>query len=193
MAYRIRFSELNVRDTGKLDYGRPCGTLIRDIDPTTSSDQVRDALSRVLESEQFARSESLRALLTDVVDEAIAGRGDTIRGKTIAQDVYNRDPVDDGDGGNIVRVNARRLRQKLSDYYLVTGAGDALRIQIDDGGYSPRFQAVDCQAISNVDPPRLNRRLSMVVGAVSVIVFVALSLTAWIMLPVQPDANPRRK
>ncbi|MGI9363831.1 MAG: tetratricopeptide repeat protein, partial [Rhizobiaceae bacterium] len=63
-----------------------------------------------------------------------------IKGKTIALDVYGRDPAIDGDPENVVRVDARRLRRTLADYYETEGAQDLVRIHIDSGGYAPRFE-----------------------------------------------------
>lgn len=105
-----------------------------------SSEAITDALGRVLASEGFAASPRLQQFLTYVVEETIAGRGQSIRGKTIAADVYGRDLGEAG-AQNIVRVEARRLRRLLDEYYAGAGADDEWRICIDQGGYAPRFQA----------------------------------------------------
>ena len=97
-------------------------------------------LARILASPAFAKSERLRDFLTYIVEESLAGRGELIVGKTIAEDVYGRAPEDGSD--NIVRVDARRLRRHLSDYYASQGSNDPLRIHVDSGGYSPRFEFV---------------------------------------------------
>ena len=79
-----------------------------------SSEAITDALGRVLASEGFAASPRLQQFLTYVVEETIAGRGQSIRGKTIAADVYGRDLGEAG-AQNIVRVEARRLRRLLDE------------------------------------------------------------------------------
>ena len=98
------------------------------------------ALSEILASQSFANADRLKSFLEYVVTETLEGRGNTIRGKTIAQDVYARDAVTDGDPENVVRVDARRLRRRLTDYYDSEGKDADIRIHIDSGGYTPRFE-----------------------------------------------------
>ncbi len=107
--------------------------------PETSK---RQALAGVLGDTHFDGSDRLRSFLTYVVEEELAGRGGDIRGKTIAQDVYDRDTTEGVDPENVVRVDARRLRQLLELYYEGAGKGDPVRLHIDTGGYRPRFQEV---------------------------------------------------
>ncbi len=102
----------------------------------------RQALAAVLGDTHFDGSDRLRSFLTYVVEEELAGRGGDIRGKTIAQDVYDRDTTEGVDPENVVRVDARRLRQLLELYYEGAGKGDPVRLHIDTGGYRPRFQEV---------------------------------------------------
>ncbi len=92
----------------------------------------------------------MQAFLSYVVRESQAGRGKDIRGKTIAQDVYGRTAATDGDPDNVVRVDARRLRRCLAEYYESEGRNDPLRIHIDSGGYAPRIEFVGDSA----DPDR---------------------------------------
>ncbi len=108
-----------------------------------SVDARREALERILASPIFEQRERLRDFLIYVVEEEVAGRGEDIRGKTIAQDVYGRTTADGGDPENVVRVDARRLRQKLDHYYATTGAADTVRLQIEPGSYRPRFEEME--------------------------------------------------
>jgi len=100
---------------------------------------VRSALRAVLESDGFTASPRLQQFLSYVVEETLAERGGRIKGKTIAIDVYGRDLSDGGGAQNLVRVEARRLRRLLDEYYNEAGRNDAVRIRIDPGGYTPRF------------------------------------------------------
>lgn len=109
------------------------GSDIQNVDKTK-------ALQSVCESELFSHLGRLRAFLTYIVTEESEGRGEFIMGKTIAQDVYGRDPAEAGDINNVVRVDARRLRQNLDHYYETAGKADPVRIFVDTGGYSPRFE-----------------------------------------------------
>jgi tetratricopeptide (TPR) repeat protein len=106
------------------------------------TDKVR-ALQSVCESDLFAHLDRLCAFLQYIVTEELEGRGELIRGKTVAQDVYDRDPAEEGDIENVVRVDARRLRQNLEHYYDTTGCTDPVRIFVDTGGYRPRFEKIE--------------------------------------------------
>ncbi|MEP2531981.1 hypothetical protein [Shimia sp.] len=100
-------------------------------------------MARILQSPEFVGSARMQDFLSYVVHEAIEGRGDQIRAKTIAQDIYRRSVASDGDSENVVRVDARRLRRKLDKYYATDGLNDAIRIHIDSGGYAPRFEILN--------------------------------------------------
>jgi adenylate cyclase len=101
---------------------------------------VQAALTRVLASESFAASERLRRLLRFLVDEALAGRGNRLKGYRIAVEVFNRDEEFDADTDPLVRIQAGRLRRALDRYYGGDGARDPVRISVPKGGYTPVFQ-----------------------------------------------------
>lgn len=100
-----------------------------------------DVVNRILGSTPFENAGRLRDFLTYVVREELAGRGEGIRGKTIAQDVYGRTAEHGADSENIVRVDARRLRQQLDHYYATEGMTDPVRLHLEPGSYRPRFEA----------------------------------------------------
>lgn len=99
---------------------------------------IRIALENILQSPQLSGSARLQGFLTYVVEQSLQGHPEEIVGKIIAQDVYGRQPADGSD--NIVRVDARRLRRALSDYYATQDSDDVVVIHIDSGGYVPRFE-----------------------------------------------------
>ncbi len=103
-----------------------------------SPDLVRQALGRVVSGDEFQASPRLQQFLTYVVEETLAGRGAQIRGKAIAVEVYGR-RIDGTGGQNLVRVEARRLRRLLREFYEDHWDGTGVRIFVDPGGYKPRF------------------------------------------------------
>ena len=117
--------------------------IVSDTEITGSA--IQQALAAVLDSDLFARLERIRDFLTYIVKEEIAGRGDALLGKVIAKEVYGREPIEGGDPENIVRVEARRLRQLLDLYYETIGSRDPIRIYVDTGGYRPRFEKVEAK------------------------------------------------
>lgn len=105
---------------------------------------VEAALDAILVSEEFSGADRLKDFLKHVVSEDLAGRGEALRAKTIAIDVYHR-AAGQADAENLVRVDAGRLRRRLDVYYAGSGAADPLRIHIDRGGYTPRYARQEIQ------------------------------------------------
>ncbi|WP_428525674.1 tetratricopeptide repeat protein [Roseibium sp.] len=106
--------------------------------PVSTTDKLA-ALERVLASSSFDNSERLKSFLTYVVKQEIDDSDTAIRGKQILKDVYAKDVEAERNSEAVVRVDATRLRQKLEVYYSTDGEGDPVRIQINKGGYTPRF------------------------------------------------------
>ncbi|WP_425045797.1 tetratricopeptide repeat protein [Primorskyibacter sp. S87] len=146
-------------------------------DKPISDREKRGALQAVCESELFGHLERLQGFLAYVVEEELAGRGDTTRGKTIAQDVYGRSPDDGSDPENVVRVDARRLRQMLDHYYESVGAEDPVRLFMDVGGYRPRFERVVPQTGAPPSGKLLTIGLPVLTFAVGTAIGIAVSST----------------
>ncbi|WP_420586158.1 tetratricopeptide repeat protein [Ruegeria sp.] len=150
-----------------------------------SDTDKRAALDRLLEDAHLDGSDRLRGFLTYIVDEELAGRGDEIRGKTIAQDVYGRDTSEGTDPENVVRVDARRLRQFLELHYEGVGKDDPVRLFIDSGGYRPRFERV-----TGSDPvSRDSKRIVLPIGAFAIGAIVG-SLVAVGLGPGRQESDP---
>lgn len=150
---------------------------------------IDSCLQKVLKSKGFTNAERMQAFLGYVVHEVLEGRGAGIKAKTIAQDVYGRTSADDGDPDNLVRVDARRLRRCLAEYYETDGRADPIRFHIDSGGYAPRFEAIspepDPAASMDMSEPAPNGaranpgkkpRLIAIVLAVLLLVFAGAAL-----------------
>lgn len=113
--------------------------------PPPSKDEIQQALSRIVSSRTFENSDRLIEFLAYIVAESLSGREKSIRGKTIAEDVFGRDPTEP-DSDNVVRVEARRLRRKLDEYYREEASDEPVRIVVATGGYVPRFQTIETSA-----------------------------------------------
>ena len=118
---------------------------------TNAATDVRRQLERILASDDFDASERNRRFLRYVVDEALAGRGGRVKAYAIGISVFGRSDDFDAQLDPIVRIEARRLRQSLERYYVLSGRNDALRITIPKGSYVPAFESVDCAPLPN--PP----------------------------------------
>ena len=164
-----------------------------------SASAVREAMERVLSSEEFHDSDRLQAILRYVIEETLAGRSEGIKAATIALEVFERDINDDSEPSSIVRVSAARLRRKLSHYYATSGQHDPVRIEIATGAYVPTFtrsedsgtggQAADEPspereaAATDVSRPRWPRWLALAFGV------VVLVVVTWIFAPLR-DPDP---
>ncbi len=100
---------------------------------------VRAQLERIVASPDFEGSERLRGLLRYLVEETLAGRGERLKGYTIAVENLGRDAGFDPLTDPIVRVEAGKLRRALEHYYLKAGADDPVVIELPRGGYVPAF------------------------------------------------------
>ncbi|MCG8543895.1 MAG: hypothetical protein MJE12_06765, partial [Alphaproteobacteria bacterium] len=107
---------------------------------TVSAADVQAQLNRILTSADFAKSDRMSRFLAYVVEQTIEGHADRLKGYTIGIEVFDRPGDFDPQVDSIVRVEAGRLRDRLSRYYADEGAGDPVRIDIPKGSYTPRFQ-----------------------------------------------------
>src|SRR5882724_7845437 len=83
-----------------------------------SPELVRLQLERMVQSDVLCKSARLTAFLTYVVEETLAGRGDELKEQVLATELYQRSGGDfDSASDPVVRVDARRLRDKLREYY----------------------------------------------------------------------------
>ncbi len=104
-----------------------------------TNDEAVAALNRVLGSEVFEAAGRAREFLTFIVQETLAGRGDRLKGYSIAVQVFERPADFDAQTDPLVRVEAGRLRRRLAEYYQSQGRDDAVRIELPRGGYTPVF------------------------------------------------------
>lgn len=102
-------------------------------------DAISEALERLLAWPEMARSPQLGRFLDYIVARALAGEEQNIKAYSIAVDVFGRGPDFDPQADPIVRVQARRLRGLLDDYYRGAGAGEPIQIRLPVGRYIPEF------------------------------------------------------
>lgn len=100
---------------------------------------VPQELARVLSSPAFAGATAHQRLLRHLVDHQLAGRVEMLKETMLAIEVFQR-PADrfDPRQDSIVRVEARRLRERLQRHY-AQDSGGALMIVLPKGSYRPQF------------------------------------------------------
>lgn len=116
-----------------------------------SPEVVREQLERVVTSELFSSAGRHSRLLRYLVERTLAGEGDQLKEYVLGTEVFDRSDSYDPRIDSIVRVEARRLRSRLEDYYRGPGARDPIVITVPRGSYVPTF-AVAAPPAANTTP-----------------------------------------
>jgi hypothetical protein len=101
----------------------------------TEREQYLGQIDRLANSHALHGSESLCKLLRYLAKHALDHPGSPIKEYQIATEVFGRPDDFDPQLDSTVRVQAGRLRQKLSDYYNSDGAEDAVVVDLPKGTY----------------------------------------------------------
>ena len=104
-----------------------------------SSEDVREQLERILSSEAFAGAGRHSRVLRYLVERTLVGDGDQLKEYVLGTEVFDRPDSYDPRLDSIVRVEVRRLRSRLEDYYRGPGTSDPVLITIPRGAYVPVF------------------------------------------------------
>ena len=107
--------------------------------PSLASDWRWDLAKRASDAPQFRKSPRLREFLLFVCDRALQDRQDELREQQIGCTVFGRRPEYNTSEDNIVRVEARKLRMRLEEYFTSEGQGEPVLIEIPKGSYVPIF------------------------------------------------------
>jgi adenylate cyclase len=161
-------------------------------------DQVRAALDRVLAAPEFVNATRLSRFLRFAVDKALAGGGAEIKEYLLGIEVFDRGQDFDPRMDPIVRVEARRLRAKLDEYYAGGGVNDPVRIVFRKGSYAPTFAASAMPAPSSIAVASgrwkwLAAAVMVVVGAAAVLFFMRGETSAGadaVTIAAVPSADP---
>jgi TolB-like protein/tetratricopeptide (TPR) repeat protein len=105
-----------------------------------SREQAERALEKILVSRVFQGSERLSRFLRFVVEHAVRGETAPLKEYVIGVQVFDRGESFDTRLDTIVRVEARRLRAKLREYYESEGRDDSTIIEFSSKGYAARFR-----------------------------------------------------
>jgi tetratricopeptide (TPR) repeat protein len=146
-------------------------------------EEIRAELRKILTSQRFHNTEQLRNFLSYIVEKTLAGHGDELKESVVAMEAFQRSSSFDPRLDAFVRVQAGRLRTALAEYYEAESHGDAVRIDIPKGSYTPVFSR--CSPLSGALPadtpalPRASRSSAKRIGfAIGALVLI-LSAAAW--------------
>jgi Tol biopolymer transport system component len=167
---------------------------------------IRDAeieaqLRRIAASPVFAGAARSRQFLEFCVDRTMRGHSAELKETTIAVEVFLRTTDYNPKIDPIVRVHARRVREKLDLYYRTVGIHDPIRIDLPKGGYVPlilrtlphrKTDFSDWEEPSAKPQPSAPARWWFSGGVVPavVLVLVLVSVLAFRLATVRPPAHP---
>jgi len=155
-------------------------------------DQCFQEIERLTKSHSLHSSESLCRLLRYLAEHSLDHPGVALKEYQIATEVLGRPPGFDPQSDSTVRVQAGRLRVKLTEYYANEGANDPVIVEIPKGSYALTFHLrVGAGSLTPVAPaPRLepvepkieprpsNRRWAIAVIVLSVLLASSFTLSA---------------
>ncbi|MBC7925540.1 MAG: hypothetical protein H7039_07775 [Bryobacteraceae bacterium] len=122
---------------------------------------VPEQLNRILASQEFRDSQRMCRFLRFVVERALAGEATALKEYLIGVEVFDRKEGYDPRVDPIVRVEARRLRSKLSSYYERDGRGTGPIIELPKGTYAPVFHNVSLPVPSAAPDPHRDRTIAV--------------------------------
>jgi TolB-like protein/Tfp pilus assembly protein PilF len=100
-------------------------------------ERVHEQVRRILASRPFSKSERMRRFLSYSLERQLSGSSDGLKEYEIALQVFDKSETFDPRLDPIVRVEARRLRSKLREYYSSDGIRDEILIEVPKRSYQP--------------------------------------------------------
>lgn len=168
MAHRIGGEEATVNEPGHI------ATRAEASAPAAAS--IRAQLDRMLGSECFAHAPSLARLLRFIVEQTLAGQAHRLKEYTLGVEVFERGGDFDPRVDTIVRVQGRRLRTKLREYYAGSGRDDPILIALPKGHYVPVFEFAPTRRSPQRRPSRW--RTAIAVAAIATLAMATLAMLA---------------
>src|SRR5580700_6076693 len=109
--------------------------------PSSEEDKaaVVQQLERLLQNPHFHKSKRFPVFLKFVVTEALAGRADHLKERTLGVEVFGKDPSYDTTDDPIVRVTAGEIRKRIAQYYQEPGHEQEIKVLLPAGSYAPQF------------------------------------------------------
>lgn len=115
--------------------------------------EIEAQLFKLLANVDFRKSRAASQFLKYVVDETLDGRAERLKGYTIATAALGRSRDFDPQISSAVRVQAKRVRSLLQNYYLGPGTRDRVHIELPLGQYQPVFRYLECPSTNREQSP----------------------------------------
>jgi hypothetical protein len=98
---------------------------------------------QIVDSSAFRNSRRSQEFLRFIVDRALDGHFDELKERSLGVELFGRAPSYDTGGDSIVRVTARDVRKRLSQFYAESGFDSGFRVELPPGSYIPEFRKVN--------------------------------------------------
>ncbi len=122
------------------------------------AEAVRAQLDKLVRSPILVQSAQLCRFLHYVVERKLAGDVDSLKENVLGIEVFDRGDRFDPRRDSVVRVEARRLRAKLEEYYKGEGASDAVVIRMPKGEFTcPISRCAESRRRPNCPPHSVRR------------------------------------
>jgi hypothetical protein len=142
---------------------------------TVGLPEEKAELEAVFASGIFSRAPGLAQMLNYVCTKYFEGQADQVKEYNIAVEALGRPADFDQKRDSIVRVEAHRLRKRLTEYYDGPGASHRVRIHLPSGQYVPQFLVAE----PTPAPPEADPGTKIV------------TVTPVVVIPNQPRADVR--
>lgn len=110
---------------------------------TVGMREEKAELEALFASGIFSKAPGLAQMLNYVCTKYFEGQADQVKEYNVAVEALGRPPEFDPRRDSIVRVEAHRLRKRLTEYYRAEGAHHRLHIVLPSGQYVPQFVPVE--------------------------------------------------
>lgn len=127
---------------GRLDQATQTAAIAKVAGIASLAPAIREELQGVVSSSVFTSSHRSQRFLTHVVENALEGRFDQLKERTIGADLFGRSAAYDTNQDSIVRVTATDVRKRLAEHYSLAGKPVKVRIGLPQGSYIPEFEVL---------------------------------------------------
>jgi serine/threonine-protein kinase len=141
--------------------------------------KIQEQLERIISSSTFAGSERHRRFLRFVVEQALTGFTDKLNEFVLGLEVFHKNESFDPRIDSIVRVEARRLRERLKKYYEEEGRADPIVVTLRPRSFIPEFRDAQLEPAGASEPSALRATWSrMLTHKVALLVLAVVVLGA---------------
>jgi len=154
---------------------------------------VAAELERLALSNCFRKAERCLRLLRHLTNLTLEGRSGELKEYTLGVTVLARPESFDPRIDPVVRLEARRLRLKLAEYYQEEGLGDPILIDLPKGAYVPGFRFRSAPEVPAPPVPVMSpKRRAFFPWLAAGIVVILISVAGWYRFARSPLALPLR-